>query len=200
MKLKSFCLYSAALLAFSSVPVFADAVFNFDNVAAGSVGPFTTTVNGLSASFSGPISVCNVTPAGFNNLSGNAAIQDLCNPPQLGPVTISFSSNLTNASFNFATAFSPSGSLTVQALENSSVVGNFTFTSSVPPGNFPNAEGTATISGLFNSLILTPSSVLALDNLSATTATASAVPEPATLSFFGAGGLLLAAASRRFRR
>ncbi len=186
------------LLLASSVPVYADAIFTFDDVTAGSITPFTSTANGLSASFSGPASVCDVSGANFSGLSGNAVIQDFCNPPQLGAVSISFSSNVSSVSFNFATAFSPSGSLTLEAFENSTSVGTSVFTSSVPPGNFPNGEGVASFSGLFNNVVLTPSSILAVDNLSATTAAVS-TPEPASFWSLLAGLSISALFLRRSR-
>jgi hypothetical protein len=207
ISIRSFSLSVIPLAMLASATANADAIFDFQNVAAGTVAPLTTTVNGLTASVSGPISVCNVAGANFATLSGNALIQGFCTPGQLGAVTIGFSSNLSSVSLDFATAGRPSAPFTLQAFENSSLVGSSTFTSSVPPGNAPNGEGVASFSGLFNSIVLntvgaTPGSQggpFAVDNVNAITATAG-VPEPASLSMFAAGGVLLLGLARGFRK
>ncbi len=192
---RALSMVSFALL-IATVPLRADAIFNFNNVTAGTRAPFTSTVDGLSATVSGAASVCDVTTAHFSSLTGNALIQDLCNPPQNGSIGIAFSSNLSKMSFNFATAFSPSGTLTIKTFENSTLLGTSVFSSAVPPGNFPNGEGIASISGLFNNILLTPSSILAVDNINAAVA-ASAVPEPGSLWTLLGGLVIFAVCARR---
>ena len=197
-----------ALLITATTPANADAIFNFENIAAGTVAPFTDTVNGLTASVSGPISVCNVTSLNFATLSGNAAVQGFCTPGQLGAVTINFSSNLSSISLDFATAGRPSAPFTLTAFEGSTPAGPLiTVNSAVPPGNFPNGEGVISFSGTFNSIVLntvgaTPGSQggpFAVDNINAVTAT-SGVPEPASISMFAAGIAVLLVLARRARR
>ena len=81
-------------------------LFDFENIAAGTPFPFSDAVNGLTANFSGQASVCN-TGGIFVTLMGNTSIQQFCNNPangdQTGPLRISFSSDLSSVSFNFAT-------------------------------------------------------------------------------------------------
>jgi hypothetical protein len=119
------------------VPAAAQAtLFDFENIAAGTPLPFSDTVNGLTANFSGQASVCN-TAGIFVTLMGNTSIQQFCNNPangdQTGPLRISFSSDLSSVSFNFATLGGGS-TITVQALENGNPVSTSTFNASIPPG------------------------------------------------------------------
>ena len=203
-----FSIVPLALLVLATAPANADAIFNFENIAAGTVAPFTDTVNGLTASVSGPISVCNIASLNFATLSGNALVQGFCTPGQLGAITIGFSSNLSSVSLDFATAGRPSEPFTLQAFEGSTPVGSLvTVNSSVPPGNPPNGEGVISFSGTFNSIVLntvgaTPGSQggpFAVDNINAVTAT-TGVPEPASLSMLAAGGAFLVALARRTRK
>jgi hypothetical protein len=194
------CLLSVVPVALLiSAPANASAVFTFEDIAAGSVAPVSSTVNGLTATFTGQVSVCSVAGLNFATLSGNALIQGVCTPGQLGPISVGFSSTLSSASFNFATGGRPSAPLTVQAFDNSTLVGTSVFTSSVPPGNFPNGEGPASFSGTFNSFVLTTTGPLGVDNINAVTG-APAVPEPASLSMFAAGGAILVTLARRTRK
>jgi hypothetical protein len=82
------------------------ALFDFENTPVRTSLPFADTVNGLTANFSGQAPVCN-TGAFFATLMGNTTVQQFCNNPangdQTGPLGISFSSDLSSVSFNFAT-------------------------------------------------------------------------------------------------
>jgi hypothetical protein len=190
---------SFALLFSGVQSVKADAIFDFEANAPNTSTPFTNTVNGLSATFSGQTSVCDPRALGFSfqSLSGNVLVQSLCVAGQSGPLTISFSSDLTGISFNFATAQS-AGTLALAAFENAASVGTASFTATLPSGR-SNGEGIASFSGTFNRLTLTSGNLLALDNINASTSTA-AVPEPASLATVASGIGLLAAFVRRKRQ
>jgi hypothetical protein len=176
---------SALVMAAALVPAAAQAtLFDFENIAAGTPLPFSDTVNGLTANFSGQASVCN-TAGIFVTLMGNTSIQQFCNNPangdQTGPLRISLSSDLSSVSFNFATSGGDS-TLTVEALENGNPVSTSTFNSSIPPGQLVD-EGFASVSGTFNMLVLTggAGALLAIDNINT-----PAVPEPASIGLLGA--------------
>ncbi len=206
ISIRSFLLSAIPLALLVSSGARADAIFTFDNVAAGTAIPFTDTVNGLTASFSGSGTVCDITTANFATLSGNALIQGFCGPTVLGAVTVNFSSSLSAVSLDFATAGRPSEPFTLQAYQGSALVGTVNLASSVPPGNFPNGEGVASFSGTFNSIVLNTVGTggaqggpFAIDSINAVTST-SGVPEPASLSMFAAGGVALLALARRIRK
>jgi hypothetical protein len=160
------------------------ALFDFEDIAAGTALPFSDTVNGLTATFTGNASVCAVGGL-FVSLMGNAEIQELCAlGNQTGPLGIGFSADLSSVSFDFATV-GGAGTLTVEALENGTPVSTSTFNSTVPPGNFSNGEGLASVFGTFDALMLTggtSNTLLAIDNIST-----PAVPEPASIVLLGAG-------------
>jgi hypothetical protein len=133
-------------------------------------------------------------------LTGNVLIQELCSPnDQTGPLGISFSSDLSSVSFNFATVElvpGTPGALTVQAFENANLVTTAVFNSAVPPGH-PGGEGLALITATFNRLVLTgdtSDTLLAIDNI-----TTPAVPEPASIALLGGGlaGLVLVRRRRK---
>ena len=194
-RIASLSVISFALLFSGIQSVRADAIFNFEADALNKATPFTDTVNGLSAAFSGAASVCDSTGL-FQSLSGKVLIENLCGPTtEGGPITISFSTGLTAISFNFATA-GGTATLALSAFQGTTLVGTANFSSTVPPGFF-NGEGFATFSGTFDSVRLTPTSLLALDNINART---SAVPEPASLATVAAGIGLLAAFARKRKR
>lgn len=148
-------------------------MFDFESNAVNTPTPFTDTVEGLSATFTGAASVCNF-PGLFATLTGNFLIQGFCGPgTESGPLGISFSSDLGGVFFNFA--IEAGGRLTVQGFENATLVGTATFASTVPSGRF-NGEGIASLTGVFNRLVLTSDRLLGLDNVDAMPV---AVPEPA---------------------
>jgi len=170
------------------------ALFTFEGLVTGLTTPFTDTVDGLSATFSGSASVCDAAGL-FANLTGNVLIQGLCVGPQSGMLSITFSSDITNLSLAFANQAGP-GTLTVTAFENVTQVGTGILNSSVPPGRF-NGEGLGGISGTFNRVTLVGSTVLALDNVDAT---AAGVPEPSAAAMILGGIALIGAMARRARR
>jgi hypothetical protein len=183
----------AILMAAAVAPAAAQAVtFDFEANTPGTTTPFTDTVGGLSATFTGQASVC-ASGGLFHTLTANVLIQDLCVINQSGPLGVSLYSDLSTASFDFATAGGVA-SLTVQAFENANLVSTSTFTSSVPPGFF-NGEGLASVTGTFNRLVLTSADILAIDNINATPQTG--VSEPASMSLLGAGLCALILARRR---
>jgi hypothetical protein len=165
------------------VPAAAQAtLFDFENIAAGTTLPFSDTVEGLTANFSGQASVC-ASGGLFVTLTGNISIQEHCSPnAQTGPLGISFSADLSSVSLDFATAGS-AGTLTVQAFENGNLVSTSVFDTTIPAGHF-SGEGFASVAGMFNSLTLTSGSLLAIDNISTP---AAATPEPASIALLGAG-------------
>ena len=187
-------LLSSALLLASAHTAQADALFDFEANTPNDPTPFTDTVNGLSATFGGQASVCDSLGL-FQSLSGNILVQNLCGPAtESGPLSLSFSANLTGIAFNFATA-GAAGTVTLVAFENTTSVGSVSFPSTVPTGLF-NGEGLASFSGTFNRVTLTSSLPLALDNVNAQTT----VPEPAALATVLAGMGLLAVFARQRKR
>ena len=189
---------SFALLFSGAQSASADAIFDFEANAPNTSTPVTSTVNSLSATFSGSASVC-ASDGLFQSLSGNILIQSLvpCGlSTESGPLSISFSSNLTSVSLNFATA-GGTGTLALAAFENAASAGTANFTSTLPSGK-SNGEGIASFSGTFNRLTLTSSNLLAIDNVNSITAT-SPVPEPASLATIAVGIGVLAAFARRKR-
>jgi hypothetical protein len=188
----------AILMAAALAPATAQAVtFDFEANTQFTTTPFTDTVGGLSATFTGEASVCGAIPQIPPPLTGNVLIQNLCVTGQSGPLGVSLSSDLSSASFDFATVVG-AASLTVGAFENANLVSTSTFTSSVPSG-FSVGEGLASVTGTFNRLVLTSASGLAIDNLNATPQVAG-VPEPASMSLLGAGLCALILARRRGRK
>jgi hypothetical protein len=168
------------------------ALFDFEDIAAGTPLPFSDTVNGLTATFTGNASVC-ASGGLFVTLTGNVLIQEFCSPnTQTGPLAISFSEDLSSVSFNFATV-GGANSLTVEALENGSPVSTSTFASGIPPGQFAD-EGFAAVYGTFDMLVLTggAGALLAIDNIST-----PAVPEPSSVALLGGALPGLAVVLRR---
>ena len=158
-----------------------DVVFDFEADPVGRVTPFTDTVNGLSATFNvlppfGPAAVCNVSALGFQTLTGNALIETACLAGTSGPLDITFSSDLADVVFDFATALGPD-IFSVEAFEKKTPVGTKMFRSQPPLGRL-NGEGQASFSeGLLDELVLSSNVSIAVDNIEATK-----VPEPACFS------------------
>src|SRR5438552_1790713 len=75
-------------------------IFDFEANTSGTLTPFTDTIGSLSAIFGGSAAVC-ASGSLFQSLTGNVLIQAFCRSLQTGPLTISFSSNITNLSLNF---------------------------------------------------------------------------------------------------
>ena len=191
----SLLLMSAGLLLAGPYTAKAD-FFDFEANAPNTAAPFTDTVSGLSATFGGSASVCNSFGL-FQSLSGHVLIQGFCGPAtQSGPMSLSFSSNLTRVAFNFATVGGP-GIITLAAFEGMTAAGGANFTSAAPSG-FLNGEGLASFSGTFDRLTITSSELLALDNVNAQTNVAPA-PEPSlfALVFVGLGALMIVVCKRR---
>jgi len=157
----------------------AGTIFDFESNTVPTSTTFTDTVGSLIATFAGPATVC-ASGGLFASLTGNVLIQSFCAPNNVGPLTISFNSNITSLSLDFATSGGPA-SLSLAAFENGTPVGTNNSVSSDPLGYF-DGEGVASFTGLFNSVTLTSSDFIAIDNVSV-----SAVPEPAST------GMLLAA-------
>ena len=174
----------------------ADVVFNFESNSQSELTPFTDTVNGLSATFSGPGAVCDVTNA-FVSLSGNALTQQYCETTGVGALKIAFSQNLGGISFDFATDNGTgTDTVTLRALKNGAMVGSVKFVSIVPPGSPLNeGEGVATFSGLFNGIEFSSdtNSGVFIDNVAVRTT----VPEPGTLGFIGMAAALFSWTSLR---
>ena len=194
---RTFAMAAALVPAAAQATLFDQAaLFDFENIAAGTPLPFSDTANGLTATSTGNASVCAVGGL-FVSLSGNAEIQEICAAGnQTGPLGIGFSSDLSSVSFDFATV-GGAGTLTLEALENGTPVSTSTFNSTVPPGNFSNGEGLASVFGIFDALILTGGTgdtLLAIDNIST-----PAVPEPASIALLG-GGLAGCVLVRRRRK
>ena len=193
----------AVAMTVALVPAAAKAtLFDFENIAVGTTATFTDTVGGLTAAFTGSASVC-ASGGLFVSLTGNVEAQELCTAGnQTGPLGISFSSDQSSVSFDFATVElvpGTPGAVTVQAFENANLVATSVFSSTVPPGN-PAGEGLASIAGTFNRLVVTgdtSDTLLAIDNINT-----PAVPEPASIALLGTGlaGLLLGRRRREFKR
>lgn len=192
MKISSFVLLVSTLLFSGGNGLIASSVFTFEANAPNTATPFTDTLNGLSATFSGKASVCN-SDGLFQSLSGNVLVQQICGPAtESGPFYVLFSENLAGIKLDFATVGGPS-TLTLTAFENATIVGSFNFISSVPSG-LANGEGLASFSETFNRLSFTANTLLAIDNINALTT--APVPKPAPFSMVLAGAALLAAFAR----
>lgn len=168
-------LVTAVVLLGSSLAARADAVFDFESTAAGASLPLTLTNNGLSATFAGNGGVCaaiGLQGPLFSTLTGNILIQNFCVTSGVGPLSVTFSENVSTLTFNFVTQDGPD-SISVAMFENGVPVGTQVFTSAVPKG-FLCGEGTAAVKGTFNSIVITSATPMALDNVDAATVAPSA--------------------------
>jgi hypothetical protein len=171
------------VLFFAGATVSLAATLTFEADTINEVTPFTDTVGELSVTFGGAASVCDSAGI-FSSLSGNVLIQELCGPDsETGPLSISFSSDISHLTFNFATS-GGLDTLYLTAFENSTPVAAASFMSSFPTDGL-NGEASVTFDGMFNSVTLTSASILAIDNLNATVA--STVPDPPTFAMMFAG-------------
>lgn len=187
-----------AALACALAPAAAPAqgtVFDFETVPAGTAAPVTSTVGGLSATFTGAASVCDVGDL-FLTLRGRALAQEFCATPESGGVVVALSAERGGATFNFATLFG-SETMTVQAIRGATLVGTFTFVSVGQGGDFDIGEGVAAVDAPFDRLVLSSSSLaFAIDNLRVVE---TVVPEPAVVVLVGVG-LMASAGVARDRR
>lgn len=172
----------------------AGTLFTFENIAANTPVPFTDTVGGLTATFSGEGGVCDISLFNFTLQSGNALITDFCVPSGVSPIAVAFSSTLSSVSMNFAVAGDVP--LTLTAFLGATEVGTTTATgtalSSLP-------EGTIGFSGApFDNFMLDSSFAISVDNIDATTVP-GIVPEPGTMSLMAFAALGLVGFARRRR-
>lgn len=177
----------------------ASTVFNFDNDNLGTTTGFTDTVNGLSATFSS-----SSDPGGFvvyqsifETLTGNV----LGDPGPLGldnlSLSVDFSANLAAVTLDFATSdFSTPSPLTLEAYENSTLIGSATATGQFLNGfSFP--EGEIAFAGSpFNQIVISSTaSDFAVDNIAVAPA-----PEPTTYALLGIALLALGVPALRSKR
>jgi hypothetical protein len=162
----------------------ASITYDFEDLALGTLGPFTDSKGGVVAMFSSP------TDPGFGVAQNSGEFA----PPFMGkfitngtgfPIDISFSESLQAASLDFATdnLSGVSTLVTVKAYRggpNGLLLATLGTLGVIPPGSeFP--QGVATISAPgFDTLVISGAQPgLAVDNL-----TVSTVPEPGSLGMF----------------
>ncbi|HVG26233.1 MAG TPA: hypothetical protein VM865_01410, partial [Acidobacteriaceae bacterium] len=164
----------------------ADSLFTFESTSPGTVFPVSSTVNGITLTVAAPGggAVCNSNGL-FSGLSGNVAIQGLCTKDFEGPLTLSFSQVISSLSFNFAVS-NEAAPLLVQTMLDGTPGPVGLFFSSLPVG-YSNGEGLATLSGSFNSVVLsTDAPFIAVDN---DNVAATPTPEPGSLALLGTASL-----------
>ena len=147
----------------------AESVYSFENVTAGQALPFSLSVNGLTATFGGQASVCGTAGLSGNlflSLTGNALMQGFCQPNGSGPVSITFSSDLTKLSFALAINGGATAPVTVTYLQNGNVVGTQTIQPAIPDGAL-SPEAAVSYSGVFNAVTVSSTALLAIDNVDA---------------------------------
>jgi len=192
---KCLLLLLAALL-LTTAPCLAGVVYTFEDVP-GRATPFSSTVGGITATFSspdGPVFSVNPFPV-FSGLQGNILFSDDSGNHTLA---VAFSQPLASITMNFALGNTTGGFFTLDTfLGGASVAETQVFAG--PPPDFVFSEGVIGFSGgIFDTIRLsTPSAPdFAIDNL----AVQASVPEPST---FGAGMIAiggLLAIRRRLRR
>lgn len=145
----------------------AESLFNFENVAVGTSGTFSSTVNGITATFGGSATVCASTGLNgnlFTTLTGNALMQGFCTPTNSGPLTIAFSQSILQISFAVALNGSDSLPVLVQFYNHGTKVAERTVVPTIPTGGV-SPEGLLTYTGTFDSLQITSNGLVALDNV-----------------------------------
>lgn len=129
------CLLAACL----SLPAHAASIFNFDADPPGQGTPFTSTNDGLSATFSstGDPGGFGVVPGFFSTLSGNVLIDP--GPAGLDHLALNvvFDNNVNSIGLDFAVNSAAPAPLTLTALQNGVSVGTITATGAF---SFPGAQ------------------------------------------------------------
>ncbi len=154
------------------------AVFDFETVALGTTTPFSSTADGVTASFSsapgvGAFRVDNASAYSFVTLQGRTLIEFATNGNAL---TVAVGQSLGSVSMNFAT--NTSSALTLVAYQGSNAVGSSVVTGSVPAGG-AFYEGVVGFSGAsFDRIVLSSSALFAVDNMDVTPLSTAAVPAP----------------------
>ena len=144
-----------------------ESVFNFDNIAAGTAAPISQRVNGVTAILVGNATICSTVGLSgniFATLSGNAIMQNFCRTDTGGPLGLVFTTPLSKISFALAINGSTSVPVTVTYLMNGNIVGTQVIQPAVPNGSV-SPEASVSYTGNFNSVVLSSTGLLAIDNL-----------------------------------
>jgi len=181
-----------------ALPAAAAPIFTFDDVAAFTTVPFSSTSEGITATF-GELDAGAAFLVGisfFSTLTGNVLLDA---DPVPHTLTVTFSAPFNVISLLFALNGPETNTFTLTALLGGlggAIVGSATATGAIPPGaafSFP--EGQISFTGaLFDAIELTSSAPdFAIDRVALSSPTP--VPEPGTLFMVALGSLVIA--SRR---
>jgi len=180
-----------------ALPAAASPIFTFDNVVVGTAVPFSSTSEGITATFSSPDGPAFfVTPAFFSTLSGNVLLDA---DPAQHAVGVTLSAPFDVINLLFALNGPATSTFTLTALLGGlggAIVGAATATGTIPgAGGFVFPEGQIAFNGaLFDAIRLTSSAQdFAIDRVALSSPTL--VPEPATLFLVALGSVVIA--SRR---